>query len=75
MATKKMKTAPANYFDMMGSVEKDKKLSQREVFGKQSNDKGKVSKVPKGSHKMPDGSVMKDNAMKTKKVSKKKVYK
>jgi len=72
---KKAKKAPQNYYDMKGSVDKDKKVKQSEVFGKTKSNK----KVPKGSHKMPDGSIMKDSDMKkpkkpTKKKTKKKSY-
>tara|TARA_R110000851_G_scaffold864_2_gene2950 strand:- start:1159 stop:1320 length:162 start_codon:yes stop_codon:yes gene_type:complete len=31
---KKAKKAPQNYYDMKGSVDKDKKVKQSEVFGK-----------------------------------------
>lgn len=31
---KPMKIAPDNYYDMVGSVEKDKKIKHSEVFGK-----------------------------------------
>ncbi len=43
---KKGKTtkAPANYYDMEGSVEKDKKVKQSDVFGKKSSAKAKKSK-------------------------------
>ncbi len=42
---KKAKKAPNNYWDMSGSVEKEKKVKQSDVFGKQpkkqSNSKSK----------------------------------
>ena len=62
----KLKKAPENYYDMKDSVEKDK---MSEVFGTKGG-----KKVPKGSHKMPDGSVMKDSKMKKKKSKKKSSY-
>ena len=71
----KMKKAPANYYDMEGSVEKDKKVKQSDVFGKQSSakakPKSKKTKVKKGSHRMPDGTIMKDSDMKNNKKKKK----
>ena len=65
----KLKKAPENYYDMKDSVEKDKKVKMSEVFGTKGG-----KKVPKGSHKMPDGSVMKDSKMKKKKSKKKSSY-
>tara|TARA_R110000822_G_scaffold2399_6_gene11361 strand:+ start:1632 stop:1895 length:264 start_codon:yes stop_codon:yes gene_type:complete len=55
------------------SVKKYQRIDQKEVFG--SKAKGKPTKatktkVPKGSHRMPDGSIMKDSAMKNKKSKK-----
>ena len=45
-------------------VEQYQKILPKEVFGKAaSRSKGKV---PKGSHRMPDGSIMKDSEMKPK---------
>lgn len=79
----KMKKAPTNYYDMAGSVEKDKKVKQSDVFGKQSSakakpkPKSKKTKIPKGYHRMPDGTIMKDSDMpkkKTKNNKKKKKY-
>ena len=69
--TKKARKAPENYYDMKGSVDKDKKVKQSEVFGQTKSNK----KVPKGSHKMPDGSIMKDSDMKKTKKPKKKTKK
>ena len=68
---KPMKIAPDNYYDMVGSVEKDKKIKHSEVFGK-----GTKKRVPKGSHRMPDGTIMKDSDMpkKNKKKQTKKKY-
>ncbi len=85
----KMKKAPATYYDMAGSVEKDKKVKQSDVFGKTGKVKAKPkqkskpkskAKIPKGYHRMPDGTIMKDSDMpqakqqKTKKDKKKKKY-
>tara|TARA_R110000803_G_scaffold38352_2_gene82855 strand:- start:32 stop:256 length:225 start_codon:yes stop_codon:yes gene_type:complete len=71
----KIKKAPENYFDMKGSVEKDKKVKMKDVFG---TDKGKKSnnkkKAPTGYHYMPDGKLMKDSDMKKKKTKKKSTY-
>ena len=69
---KPMKIAPDNYYDMVGSVEKDKKIKHSEVFGKGTGKKptgkkptakGTKKRVPKGSHRMPDGTIMKDSDM------------
>ena len=38
---------------------------------KEDKVKKKVKKVPKGSHRMPDGKIMKDSSMKKKKKKKK----
>ena len=65
---KQAKKAPQNYYDMKGSVDKDKRVKQSDVFGKK-----KSKPVPKGSHRMKDGSIMKDSDMKKpKKPTKKK---
>ncbi len=65
--------------DVPDSVEKYNKILPKEVFGKRMTrevpapkkrkiGKGtKTGKVPKGSHRMPDGTIMKDSAMKSKK--------
>lgn len=91
---KAMKIAPDNYYDMVGSVEKDKKIKHSEVFGKGTGKptgkkptgkkptgkkptaKGTKKRVPKGSHRMPDGTIMKDSDMpkKNKKKQTKKKY-
>ncbi len=79
---KKTTKAPATYYDMAGSVEKDKKVKQSDVFGKTGKVKAKPkakskAKIPKGYHRMPDGTIMKDSDMpkkKTKKDKKKKKY-
>lgn len=50
-------------------VEESKKIKPKEVFGANYKQQRKVGKgkVPKGSHRMPDGSIMKDKDMKKKK--------
>ena len=61
--------------DLKIKNDKSKRLKPKDVFDykkeepsdKQSNNK----KVPKGSHRMPDGSIMKDKDMKPKKKKKK----
>eukprot|EP01051_Picozoa_sp_SAG22_P006647 SAG22_NODE_442_length_10476_cov_4.827792_4_plen_79_part_00 len=72
---KKTTKAPTNYYDMAGSVEKDKKVKQSDVFGKKSSakakPKAKSKKVKKGYHRMPDGTIMKDSDMKKDKKKKK----
>ena len=53
------------------SVKESKKVKPKDVFGKNySSSKAEKSKVPKGSHRMPDGTIMKDSAMKSKKSKK-----
>lgn len=56
-------------FKVKDSVEKNKKIKPKEVFGSnyQKKKEKKKGKVPKGSHRMPDGSIMKDSDMKKKK--------
>ncbi len=49
------KIKSADIFDMMGAKKKT------------ATPKKKKKPVPKGSHRMPDGSIMKDSAMKKKK--------
>ena len=71
---KKTRVAPENYWDMEGSVEKDKRVKMSEVFGKSAPTKKKTKKVASGSHQMPDGTVMKDKDMKKKKTKKKSGY-
>jgi hypothetical protein len=73
--TKKSKPAPKDYFDMKGSVEKDKKVKPKEVFGKEAVKKKPNKKVPKNSHRMPDGTIMKDSEMSKKKTKKKTIKK
>lgn len=48
--TKKTKKAPNSYWDMGGNVEKEKKVKQSDVFGKQSKDTSK-SKSKKNNNK------------------------
>ena len=58
--------------DLVKKREKSKRLKPKDVFDykkekpsdRQSNNNKK--KVPKGSHRMPDGSIMKDKDMKPK---------
>lgn len=48
------------------SVEKAQKVKPKDVFGKNYNTKKPAqqgSRVPKGSHRMPDGTIMKDSQM------------
>ena len=48
-------------------VEQYQKILPKEVFGKAASSRTqKPGKVPKGSHRMPDGSIMKDSEMKPK---------
>ena len=69
-------------FNLPKAVEQQSKIQEKDVFEgykkKTPEKKSKSkSKVPKGSHRMPDGSIMKDSDMKKKsktKRSKKKVY-
>lgn len=74
----KIKKAPENYFDMKGSVEKDKKVKMKDVFGsdqgKNKTSSKKKKKAPPGYHYMPDGKLMKDTDMKKKKPKKKSGY-
>tara|TARA_R110001632_G_scaffold177896_2_gene297610 strand:+ start:176 stop:415 length:240 start_codon:yes stop_codon:yes gene_type:complete len=76
----KIKKAPENYFDMKGSVEKDKKVKMKDVFGSDQGKKSdktsskKKKKAPPGYHYMPDGKLMKDTDMKKKKPKKKSGY-
>jgi len=50
---KKGKTtkAPATYYDMAGSVEKDKKVKQSDVFGKNCSGKGEAKSEVEESKK------------------------
>ena len=47
-------------------VKDDKKKPKKKTKPKK-NSKAKKGRVPKGSHRMPDGSIMKDSDMKKKK--------
>jgi len=63
---KKMKECPNGecQHEVPKAVAENKKVKPKEVFGPKYNEK---KKVPKGSHRMPDGSIMKDSDMKSKK--------
>jgi len=76
MPKKKKTIAPTDYFDMKEKVQKDKKVKASDVFGKgKKDDKKKTTKkkkkAPTGYHYMPDGKLMKDSDMKSKKTKKK----
>ena len=45
-------------YNVSEDVVENKKVKEKDVF-----DKPKKKKVPKGSHRMPDGSIMKDSDM------------
>lgn len=62
----KARKMPEDFYKMKEFNEKDKKISMKMVFGKNATTKGKKKekKVPKGSHRMSDGSIMKDSDMK-----------
>jgi len=66
-----VRRAPVNYFDLPGSIERDKKIKQTEVFGKdmkpKKDDKKKNKTTPK-----PKGK--KQTKPKTKKTYSKKKY-
>ena len=64
---KKMKQCPNGecQHEVPKRVEQSKKIKPKEVFASVP----KKKKVPKGSHRMPDGSIMKDKDMKKKKSS------
>jgi len=76
---KKMKECPDGecQHEVPKAVEEAKKIKPKEVFGsnmkstpkkKKGRNTSKAGarpkKVPKGSHRMPDGSIMKDSEMK-----------
>ena len=50
-------------FNLEETQEDAKKIKSKDVFEGYKAPKSK-SKVPKGSHRMPDGSIMKDSDMK-----------
>jgi len=57
--------------DIKGVINDDKKIKPDKIFdGYNSKSKKKSDKVPKGFHRMPDGSIMKDSDMKKKKTKK-----
>ena len=79
--SKPAKPAPVDYYDMKGSVEKDKKVKPQEVFGKEASKKPNkktkkktTKKAPPGYHYMSSGKLMKDSDMKTKKKPTQKKY-
>ena len=45
-------------FNVSEDIVENSKVKEKDVF-----DKPKKKKVPKGSHRMPDGSIMKDSDM------------
>lgn len=55
-------------YDLTKEREKDKKVKPKQVFDFKNSDSKKQNdkKVPKGHHRMPDGSIMKDSDMKKK---------
>lgn len=62
-------------FDLVKEKNKDKKVKPKQVFDyNNKNNQKQEKKVPKGSHRMPDGSIMKDSDMKKKKKNKKSNY-
>tara|TARA_R110002096_G_scaffold28391_6_gene86095 strand:+ start:123 stop:380 length:258 start_codon:yes stop_codon:yes gene_type:complete len=70
---KPMSSGTPNYkqksqYDVEKEIKPDK-IVEKDIFDGVSNKKGKVAK---GSHRMPDGSIMKDSAMKKSKSKKKK---
>tara|TARA_R110000737_G_scaffold350289_1_gene388825 strand:- start:630 stop:911 length:282 start_codon:yes stop_codon:yes gene_type:complete len=59
-------------FNLPALVAKDSKIQAKDVFdGYKKKTPAKKKTVPKGSHRMPDGSIMKDSAMPKKKTKKK----
>ena len=79
MPKKNVKSVPYNSedcYNLEEVTEDQKKVKAKDVFDsytppKKSKDNKKNNKakgrVPKGSHRMPDGSIMKDSDMKKKK--------
>ena len=63
-----------NAIRMSSKKDNDKVVKPKEVFegykDKKKTKKKKLKPVPKGSHRMPDGSIMKDSEMKKKTKSK-----
>lgn len=56
-------------FKVKESIAQSKKVRSKNVFdykGLSNKSVNKKQKVPKGSHKMPDGTIMKDKDMKKK---------
>lgn len=60
--------------DLKAKNEKSKRLKPKDVFDYKKEEPSDRKKVPKGSHRMPDGSIMKDKDMKPKKKKKKSNY-
>jgi len=58
--------------DLKAKNEKSKRLKPKDVFDYKKEEPSDRKKVPKGSHRMPDGSIMKDKDMKPKGKKKKK---
>jgi hypothetical protein len=52
--------------DLKAKNEKSKRLKPKDVFDYKKEEPSDRKKVPKGSHRMPDGSIMKDKDMKPK---------
>ena len=51
-------------FKVRESVKKNSRLKSKDVFDKpKGQEEKKKKKVPKGSHRMPDGTIMKDKDM------------
>ncbi len=62
----KIVPAPASIYRDLKDKEENKKKINQNIF-ENNTKKTKLKKVPKGSHRMPDGSIMKDKDMKKKK--------
>ena len=64
---------PHECYTLVKDLEKDKKVKPSDVFEgyippkAKKKKKSKMSSVPKGSHRMPDGTIMKDSDMPKKK--------
>jgi len=62
----KIVPAPVSIYRDLKDKEENKKKVNQNIF-ENNTKKTKLKKVPKGSHRMPDGSIMKDKDMKNKK--------
>lgn len=62
----KIVPAPVSIYRDLKDKEENKKKINQNIF-ENNTKKTKLKKVPKGSHRMPDGSIMKDKDMKNKK--------